>query len=47
MHAYGKDLALGIGLTSMSTDEIRSVNKGVGVENVAYLGDDLWAVGKL
>lgn len=31
----------------MSTDEIRTVNKGVGVENVAYLGDDLWAVGKL
>ncbi|KAK4703830.1 MFS transporter, SIT family, siderophore-iron:H+ symporter, partial [Phenoliferia sp. Uapishka_3] len=47
VHAYGKDLALGVGLTSMSTDEIRSINKGVGVENVAYLGDDLWSVTKL
>lgn len=47
VHAAGKDLALGIGLTSMSTDEIKSVNKGVGVENICYLGDDLWTVGKL
>ncbi|GAA5828052.1 hypothetical protein JCM11251_005711 [Rhodosporidiobolus azoricus] len=47
VHAYGKEHALAIGLLTMSTDEIRSVNKGVGVENVVFLGDDLWKVGKL
>ncbi|BGP12102.1 hypothetical protein JCM10213_005209 [Rhodosporidiobolus nylandii] len=47
VHAYGKEHALAIGLLAMSTDEIRSVNKNIGVENVTYLGDDLWKVGRL
>ncbi|GJJ12197.1 hypothetical protein Clacol_006438 [Clathrus columnatus] len=40
----GKEHAVGIGITKLSTEEIKSVNKGVGVETVCYLGDDLWNV---
>ncbi|SCZ89051.1 BZ3500_MvSof-1268-A1-R1_Chr1-1g00921 [Microbotryum saponariae] len=47
VHAYGKEEALAIGSTAMSTDDIRSINKNIGVENVTYLGDDLWKVDKL
>ncbi|KAI9230772.1 MAG: PUA-like domain-containing protein [Piptocephalis tieghemiana] len=41
--AEGKDLALGIGQLTMSTDDIQKVNKGIGVENKHYLGDCLWS----
>ena len=47
MHAAGKEMALGIGLTTMSTDDIKRLNKNVGVENVAFLGDDLWVLNKI
>ncbi|GAA5938725.1 translation machinery-associated protein 20 [Sporobolomyces koalae] len=47
VHAYGKENALAIGLTQMSTDEIRSINKNIGVEMVHFLGDDLWKVDKI
>ncbi|KWU41636.1 hypothetical protein RHOSPDRAFT_22610, partial [Rhodotorula sp. JG-1b] len=47
VHAYGKEHALAIGLLAMSTDEIRSLNKNIGVENVTFLGDDLWKVHSL
>ncbi|GAA5990106.1 hypothetical protein JCM11641_007069 [Rhodosporidiobolus odoratus] len=47
VHAYGKEHALAIGLLAMSTDEIRDLNKNIGVENITYLGDDLWKVGNL
>ncbi|KAA0198993.1 Translation machinery-associated protein 20, partial [Fasciolopsis buskii] len=40
--AEGKDHALAVGITSLSTDEILRINKGVGVENVHYLNDGLW-----
>lgn len=40
--AEGKTHALAIGLTKLSTDDIASVNKGVGVENIHYLNDGLW-----
>lgn len=40
--AEGKETALAVGLTSMSTDDIASKNKGVGVENCHYLNDGLW-----
>ena len=40
-------MALGIGITMMSTDDIKGINKGCGVETRCYLGDDLWTVGKL
>nr|CAI5841477.1 unnamed protein product [Callosobruchus analis] len=40
--AEGKEHALAIGKTSMSTEEISNINKGIGVENCHYLNDGLW-----
>ena len=42
IHAEGKEHAAAIGITKLGTEEIKAVNKGVGVETVTYLGDDLW-----
>uniref|UniRef100_A0A1I7ZWI6 PUA domain-containing protein n=1 Tax=Steinernema glaseri TaxID=37863 RepID=A0A1I7ZWI6_9BILA len=42
--AEGKQHALGIGVMKMSGGEIRSVNKGAGIDNVHYLNDGLWKV---
>ena len=42
IYAENKEHALAIGFTSMSTEDIRSVNKGVGVETIHYLNDGLW-----
>lgn len=47
VHTEGKEYAAAIGITKMSTEEIKAVNKGVGVEILCYLGDDLWNVEKL
>lgn len=44
IHAEGKEHAVGVGITKLTTEEMRTVNKGVGVETATYLGDDLWAV---
>jgi len=44
--AEGKEHAAGIGITKLSTIEMRQVNKGIGVETITYLGDDLWAIRK-
>lgn len=40
--AEGKEHALCIGLTKMSTEEIKKKNKGIGVDNLHYLNDGLW-----
>ncbi|XP_072040205.1 malignant T-cell-amplified sequence 1-B-like [Amphiura filiformis] len=40
--AEGKEHALAIGIMKMSADEIKSVNKGIGIDNVHYLNDGLW-----
>ncbi|XP_034933716.1 malignant T-cell-amplified sequence 1 homolog isoform X2 [Chelonus insularis] len=40
--AEGKQHALAIGVTTLSTEEILKVNKGVGIENYHYLNDGLW-----
>jgi predicted RNA-binding protein (TIGR00451 family) len=45
--AEGKENALGIGLTKMSRDEIRSVNKGIAIDNIHYLNDGLWKLAVL
>lgn len=42
VYAEGKENALAIGKLLMSTDDIKSINKNVGVELVHYLGDGLW-----
>ena len=45
--AEGKQHAVAIGYTKMSTAEIAEKNKGVGVDNVHYLNDGLWLYKKL
>jgi len=45
--AEGKETALAIGLTKMSTKQIRQVNKGIAIENIHYLNDGLWKVDRL
>jgi malignant T-cell-amplified sequence len=42
IYAEGKEHALAVGLTIMSTEQITSVNKGVAVETYHYLMDGLW-----
>ena len=40
--AEGKELPLAVGVTKMSTDDIKAVNKGIGVEVLHFLDDGLW-----
>jgi len=41
--AEGKEHAIAVGMTAMSTQEMVSGTKrGAGVENIHYLGDGLW-----
>lgn len=42
IYAEGKEHALAIGKLNMSTEEIKSINKGIGIEMFHYLGDGLW-----
>ncbi len=42
IYAEGREHAMAIGLTKMSTAEIRDVNKGIGVDNLHCLNDGLW-----
>lgn len=44
VHAEGKEHAVAVGMTRLGTEEMRKVNKGVGVEIATHLGDDLWAI---
>ncbi|KAG1855530.1 hypothetical protein C8R48DRAFT_312393 [Suillus tomentosus] len=44
VHAEGKEHAVGIGITTLGTEEMRKLNKDVAVEIVTHLGDDLWAL---
>ncbi|KAG6919965.1 hypothetical protein DXG01_013314 [Tephrocybe rancida] len=47
IHAEGKEHAVGIGSLKIGTEDIRRINKDVGVELTTYLGDDLWALKSL
>jgi len=42
IYAEGKEHAMAVGLTKLSTADIRAVGKGIGVENIHYLNDGLW-----
>ena len=42
IYAEGKEHALAVGLTTMSTAQIADVNKGVAVETYHYIMDGLW-----
>jgi PUA domain protein len=41
IYAEGKEHALAVGVLEMSTEDIKSVNKGIGVSVVTHLGDGL------
>ena len=40
--AEGKEHALAVGQMKMSSGDIKSINKGIGVETLTSLGDPLW-----
>lgn len=40
--AEDKKNALAVGELTMSSEEIRTINKDMCVENLHFLGDDLW-----
>jgi predicted RNA-binding protein (TIGR00451 family) len=40
--AEGKEEACMVGVLKMGTEEMKSLGKGVAVENGHYLGDGLW-----
>lgn len=40
----GKQLALAIGVTKVSTDEMKATEYGVGVTMLHHIGDDLWKI---
>lgn len=42
IYAAGKQYAMGIGITTMSDSDVRSINKGVCVEMYHHLLDGLW-----
>ncbi|WVF66152.1 hypothetical protein IAT40_000892 [Kwoniella sp. CBS 6097] len=44
IHAEGKEHACGIGRLSASSEDIKKAAKGVAVEVVCWIGDDLWKV---
>ncbi|XP_042000970.1 malignant T-cell-amplified sequence 1 homolog isoform X1 [Salvia splendens] len=45
--AEGKENALAIGFTKMSAKDIRTINKGIGIDNMHYLNDGLWKMERL
>merc|ERR1712226_317257 len=45
--AEGKEHAVSVGVTKMSTGEIAETNKGIGIENIHYLNDGLWVMKNL
>uniref|UniRef100_A0A061S4R9 PUA domain protein n=1 Tax=Tetraselmis sp. GSL018 TaxID=582737 RepID=A0A061S4R9_9CHLO len=38
----GKEHAMAVGITKMSTKEMKEINKGIAVDNLHYLNDGLW-----
>lgn len=42
IYAEGKENALAVGKLNMSSEEIKSINKGIGIDLFQHLGDGLW-----
>ncbi|PWN51390.1 hypothetical protein IE53DRAFT_314011 [Violaceomyces palustris] len=40
--AQGKEEIVAVGIMKMSSEDIRKTGKGIGVDNIHYIGDDLW-----
>jgi PUA domain protein len=47
IYAEDKEHAMAVGLTTLSTQEMREVNKGIGVELMHHLNDALWKTTKM
>eukprot|EP00882_Tetradesmus_deserticola_P021191 GHRQ01022938.1.p1 GENE.GHRQ01022938.1~~GHRQ01022938.1.p1 ORF type:complete len:184 (+),score=59.07 GHRQ01022938.1:436-987(+) len=47
IYAEDKEHAMAVGLTTLSTQEMRDVNKGIGVELMHTLNDGLWKTTKM
>ena len=46
LYIEGKEHAVGLGITKMSTKEIRSINKGIAVDLLHFLNDGFWKFSK-
>lgn len=42
VYAEGKQYPLALGQLELSINEIREVNKGIGINTIHYLNDNLW-----
>jgi len=42
VHCEGKENAIAVGTMALSADDVKNVNKGVGIEVAHYLNDGLW-----
>jgi len=42
IYAEGRTHACAVGVTRLSTHDIRTINRDVGVDNIHFLGDGLW-----
>ncbi|KAJ1344541.1 hypothetical protein BSLG_000065 [Batrachochytrium salamandrivorans] len=42
IYAEGKQHAVAVGITKMTTDDMKKINKGVGIINAHFLNDGLW-----
>lgn len=40
----GKEHSLAIGKTTMSKEDMKRINKGIGIELLTYIGDESWNV---
>jgi malignant T-cell-amplified sequence len=47
IYAEGKEHAMAVGITKMSTKDMREINKGIGVDNLHFLTDGLWRLQRL
>lgn len=47
VYAESKQHALAVGITQMSTDQMRQNDKGVAIESVHYVSDGLWKCNEL
>ncbi len=42
IYGEGKEHAMAVGITKMSTADMKAINKGIGVDNLHFLNDGLW-----
>lgn len=47
IYAEGKEHAMAVGITKMSTKDMREINKGIGVDNLHFLTDGLWRLSRV